>query len=1513
MMAPWRRYLVVLLVAFGINLCWLAGGASAQSPAPNLLVVVDRNLKEYSLAGVLLRTVPITADPLGDASWARDVVMDDLGRIHVYDGTFNPSLNTLSPASGTWSPRKHPGWSTVNNVSFGGVTAYGNYVFATDMWTAGNSDPNARGLIRFDLSTNTATRFSPTLDYIDVNLGLDGLLYGVSDEYSLQVFNPTTLTLIRSVHLGADVRAVAVDANGDIYGASWGFRVHKFTSTGTVVQSLDTQGNSTIDIDIDLSGRIVYGSRDGRVYVTNRQLATPTSFDSSPNNFGEGFVAFAKPTPVPTSLTATPAGTTRVNLVWQDNSATETGFLVERRSGAQAFGLIANVAPNVTTYQDTALTPDTVYTYRVQAALPEGPTAYSNEASARTLPLAPNPPVSLTAEGINFFEIELNWQDRSTTETSFEIERKNGSMPFQTIATVPANVTRYVNTGLPPATQYTYRVRALTSTSETAYTNEATAATRAALKLPPDSLTVAPASSTRIDLRWADRSDTETAFEIERSTGGGFVLVGTVGPNVVRFGDTGLMPQTAYTYRVRARFTDGPSAYSNQASAQTFPPGVFPPENLSAVPASASKIQLTWSDLSSSETGFEVERSEGSLEFARIQTTAPNTTTFADTGLEPDTLYTYRVRAATGAGPTAYSNEAAASTPTLQLEVPTALGATAATYSQINLTWNDTSTLETAFEIERQIGNGAFAFVASVAASNTSYSDPGLLPETTYGYRVRATRGVYRSPYSNVATTTTPPKPLVPPSGFTAGAVSSTEVRLAWRDETDNETGFEIERKLSGGAFAPLATVGAASGLGSTLRYTDTAGLQASLTYVYRIRSVGAAGFSGYSAEALVTTTAPPPVAPTSLIVSLTGPTATQLTWNDASNNETGFSIERKPLNGNFTYIGSTAADTAAFPDAGLAPDTVFVYRIRALGNGGNSPYSNEATTATLVTPPTNVGVTAAGPGQLRVMWTNASQSVTGFKVERKEANGGFIRIASVDNDVTQVVDSGLAAGTTYTYRVRATNPGGNSNPSSEASRITLPAVPSALTVNPVTSTVLQLTWTDGNPSPPAVKVERATAANGPFIQVGTSAGGTTLFQDSALSPNTGYYYRVRATNASGDSDFSSIAFGTTYPTPPGAPSSLTATALSGRSVQLTWQDNSSTETGFEVTRLSPQGGGYQLIATTGANVTGYLDAAGLIGNSSYSYRVRAVNGGGGSSYGNTATVTTLPDLPAAPSGLAAQASSHHQVQLTWTDASDNETSFRIERKPDGGSYQTVSTTAANATEFTDSGLAESSRYTYRVVAVNVQGASSPSAEVSVTTRPQSPGNLTATAGNRRVDLTWLDRSAGETGFRVERHAGNGSFVAIHTAAAGATSYADTTLAAGRTYTYRVFALSTSGDSVPSNESSAAPRNETPLAKLVIAPKALKFGTVKLGRTKQLTLKLTNKGKETVTGTVGTGTEPFELLSGGGAFTLAPKASRSVVVRFAPGAAAAASAQLRITSTDPKAALVNVPLSGRGK
>jgi 3',5'-cyclic AMP phosphodiesterase CpdA len=172
----------------------------------------------------------------------------------------------------------------------------------------------------------------------------------------------------------------------------------------------------------------------------------------------------------------------------------------------------------------------------------------------------------------------------------------------------------------------------------------------------PTNLSATTVSTTQIDLAWTDNSTNEDGFQVEQSTDGvNFTRIATVAPNVNAFSNTNLQPSTAYTYRVRAFAADQNSAYSNTAGATTTAGAPVAPSGLSAAAASVSQINLAWTDNSTNEENFEVERCAGAgcTNFAWVAEVAANATTFQNTGLAASTTYRYRVRATNGSGDSA--------------------------------------------------------------------------------------------------------------------------------------------------------------------------------------------------------------------------------------------------------------------------------------------------------------------------------------------------------------------------------------------------------------------------------------------------------------------------------------------------------------------------------------------------------------------------------------------------------------------------------------------------------------------------------------------------------------------------------------------------------------------------------------------------------------------------------------------------------------------------------------------
>ena len=196
----------------------------------------------------------------------------------------------------------------------------------------------------------------------------------------------------------------------------------------------------------------------------------------------------------------------------------------------------------------------------------------------------------------------------------------------------------------------------------------------------------------------------------------------------------------------------------------------------------------------------------------------------------------------------------------------------------------------------------------------------------------------------------------------------------------------------------------------------------------------------------------------------------------------------------------------------------------------------------------------------------------------------------------------------------------------------------------------------------------------------------------------------------------------------PARASNLCAVAT-GRSVKLTWRDNSSNEAGFAIFRLSPTTHGLVLVGQVDANVTTFTEASAPLGNDVY--LVRAVDASGKGEVSNAATVK-VADLPkaVAPNKLQTRAVSTTSVQISW-DGAKNAVGFQILRSTDGFNFTPVGTTDAKTHTFTDTGLTAATRYTYKIVAVGADGGTATSASVfgqtKASDRPEPAKNVTTT------------------------------------------------------------------------------------------------------------------------------------------------------------------------------------------
>lgn len=362
------------------------------------------------------------------------------------------------------------------------------------------------------------------------------------------------------------------------------------------------------------------------------------------------------------------------------------------------------------------------------------------------------------------------------------------------------------------------------------------------------------------------------------------------------------------------------------------------PTTLAAVAVSPTQITLTWLDVSTDETGFELEQSIDGTKFAKITDLPANMVTYRNTLLKPYTKYWYRIRSKNASGVSAYSNLASATTlPVVTIPpAPSALVAAPVSAAQINLTWTDNATDETGFELEVSADALTFTKIADLGPNVKSYQHTGLNPATRYWYRVLAKNSAGKSAYSNVVNATTLQVAPNAPGNLTATPVSTSQIDLKWTDNASNETGFQVERSLNGTAFTKITDLAA-----NTKAYQN-AGLTAGTTYYYRVRAVNAAGPSAYSnVGSAKTQNIPVPDAPVNFTAVPIALDFIQLRWAPLTGNATEVVIERaKNGDERFVQIRKQPAAVLQYEDKEKLEPADYYYRIKAVNAGGDSPYS---------------------------------------------------------------------------------------------------------------------------------------------------------------------------------------------------------------------------------------------------------------------------------------------------------------------------------------------------------------------------------------------------------------------------------------------------------------------------------------------------------------------------------------------------------------------------------------------
>ena len=338
----------------------------------------------------------------------------------------------------------------------------------------------------------------------------------------------------------------------------------------------------------------------------------------------------------------------------------------------------------------------------------------------------------------------------------------------------------------------------------------------------------------------------------------------------------------------------------------------------------------------------------------------------------------------------------------------------------------------------------------------------------------------------------------------------------------------------------------------------------------------------------------PPPPTPLGLTAATTSSAGIQLSWI-ASQGASSYTLERRTDGTAFASVGGSIT-TTTYADGGLQPTTRYTYRVRAVGEGGSSNPSGEAS-ATTPNDLLNLQPAALSSTAINLSWTAVS-GASGYTLERKVATGVYANIASPT--ATNYADSGLTANTVYTYRVTALQSG--SSVADEASAATLPSNPSNITAS-FPGTGVKLDWTA--PTEPGTYSYSLERKQGAGAYSSLSSASATSYTDANATAGATYTYRIKTlsngVSSSGTEKDVTVALNT--------PTGFSTSALTTKKVVLNWN----TVSGANSYVLTRKVNNNAFAALTSVSGTTYTDST-LSPSNSYTYRLQAVSGGGATS-----------------------------------------------------------------------------------------------------------------------------------------------------------------------------------------------------------------------------------------------------------------------------------------------------------
>ena len=910
------------------------------------------------------------------------------------------------------------------------------------------------------------------------------------------------------------------------------------------------QGSSGDFTEADFSGTATSATLTGLAPSTLYEVqvrASSAEGIGSWSSSGTGTTAALTAPTQPQGLTLTP-GTSQVWLRWDalgDDSVTKWQYSIQEEEGTERWIDIPGSGPDTTAHRVTGLEVYRIYFFSIRAVNPAGDGQRTAVMRAVTFGVVPTQPADVGATPGDG-KLTLHWSDPlDDSITGYQVSRQtNGEWgAWADIDGSGDRTTSHTVENLVNGASYTFAIRAVNTIGPS--TPAAVSGTPMPPPAKPTGLAATPGDA-QVTLSWNDPSDaTITGYEYQQTTDGTtseWTPMPGSDAETTTHAVTGLTNGVQYSFAVRAVNRAGAGPSSDAVSATPAAAPAQPPEKPSGLTAAPDDAQVTlsWDDPQDvSITGYQYNRRTGVAwgAWRDILDSGAATTSFIVTNLTNGTSYDFAVRAVNGVGPSKPSDVVSA-TPQPRPARPTGLTATPGD-TRVSLAWDDPGDSSITGYRYNQWSNSAWGDWEEIPGSGTtttSFTVENLTNGTTYGFAIIAVNEAGPSPSSDVVTAT-PQSPPAKPTGLTAKP-GNTRVTLTWDDPGDASiTRYQINRQTNGlwGAWRDI------SGSGADTTSFIVENLTNGVSYAFAIRAVNSTGPGAPSAPVTATPAATKPDKPTGLTAAA-GNAKVTLRWNDPKDPTIIRYEYQQKVDGttsDWTSVPSSNAATTSFTVSGLTNGAAYDFRIRAVNAVGSSQRSEPATATPTYPPGTPTSFTATRDGaSVNLAWDDPFDgTITSYQYRYNRSGsprGDWIDIPNSGSSTTSHTVTGLTAGLTYAFSIRAVNASGPSAPTRDVlvalsdgvgrdAPQTPPAVhpskPTGLTAA-LANDVLTLRW-DTPADITIIRYQYNTQCGngwGAWTDIPNSSFLTTSFAMPGGAGYTGCTFTIRAVGADGNS-----------------------------------------------------------------------------------------------------------------------------------------------------------------------------------------------------------------------------------------------------------------------------------------------------------------------------------------------------------------------------------------------------------